>query len=107
MTNQELWEKADSASLLYYNFEKASQEKKKLTTKPGQMVKDVLDSSSKKKFIEASIPIISSTDVDHDELNAIVEEVNMMAEDSFRYFLSLVKFRYNYNKVKNKGAENE
>lgn len=100
MTNQELWDKADAASSLYFNFENKSLEKKKLSTKPGQMIKEVLDSSSKRKFIEANIPIMSNEDAEHDELSAIVEEANKMAEDSFRYFLTLVKFRYNYNKGK-------
>jgi hypothetical protein len=93
LDNKQLWEKATKAANAYLLYES---EAKKLTTKNIRQVEEVFDSASKRKFIEANIPIIEKGGKAANELNSLVEEVNSMPEDNFRYFLTLIKFRYKF-----------
>jgi len=93
LDNKQLWEKAGDAAKAYLQYES---EAKKLTTKHLRQVEEVLESSSKRKFIEANIAVLGSTDEATQGINKLVEEVNSMPEDSFRYFLTLIKFRYKF-----------
>lgn len=102
LDNKQLWEKASEAAKAYLEYESDA---KKLTTKHMRQVEEVLDSHSKRKFIEANTKIIENSSESSDAINNLVEEVNAMPEDSFRYFLTLIKFRYKFFQSQNKTTE--
>lgn len=93
LDNKQLWDKAGEAANAYLKYES---EAKKLSTKHLRQVEDVLDSPSKRKFIEANIAIVESAGEASKAVNDLVDATNSMPEDSFRYFLTLIKFRYKY-----------
>jgi len=96
LDNKQLWERAGKAAQAYLDYEKEYRQIKKVSPKGERQVESVLDSPSKRKFIEANIPILETSNNTQKAINELVEEVNSMPEDSFRYFSTLIKFRYKY-----------
>lgn len=99
LDNKQLWDKAGEAAKAYLKYET---EAKAITTKYEREVQNILDSPSKRKFIEANIPVIEKAQNASSGINDLVEEINGMPEDSFRYFLTLIKFRYKFFESQNK-----
>jgi hypothetical protein len=93
LDNKQLWDKAGEAAKAYLKYES---EAKKLTTKHQRQVEEILDSPSKRKFIENNIAIVGSAGDASEAIHQLVEGINVMPEDSFRYFLTLIKFRYKF-----------
>ena len=90
LNNEELWTKS-------FEFAKTLQtyvnNDKKLSTKRGNMVKNILSSSSKKSFLLSLTEIAS----DVESINAIEENakiVHMMPTDNVPYYLTLIRFHY-------------
>jgi hypothetical protein len=99
LDNKQLWDKANEAAQAYIQYEG---EAKKLTTKNFRLVEEVFDSTSKRKFIEENIPLLKASSIAASAINKLVEEINSMPEDSFKYFLTLIKFRYSFIKSQTK-----
>lgn len=95
LDNKQLWEKATEAAKSYLRYEK---EDRPRSTVHLNKVKGILTSTSRKKFIEANAEIITDAGESCKGINELIEIINSMPEDSFRYFLTLVKFRFNYFK---------
>lgn len=95
LDNKQLWEKATEAAEAYLKYEA---EDKKNSTKHWRNIESILDSSSKRKFIENNLPVVGSEGESTKSINKLVENVNAMPEDSFRYYLTLIKFRYTFLK---------
>lgn len=93
LDNKQLWDKAGEAANAYLKYES---EAKAITTKHEREVENILDSQSKRKFIESNIPVIEKAKSASNSISELVEAINSMPEDSFRYFLTLIKFRYKY-----------
>ncbi|HVT84428.1 MAG TPA: hypothetical protein VHD35_04455 [Chitinophagaceae bacterium] len=99
LDNKQLWDKANEAAQAYIQYEG---EAKKVSLKNLRQVEEVLNSSFKRKFIEENIPIVETSTNAANAINKLVEEINSMPEDSFKYFLTLIKFRYSFLKSQNK-----
>ena len=90
LNNEELWTKS-------FEFAKTLQtyvnNDKKLSTKRGNLVKNILSSSSKKSFLLSLAEIAS----DAESIKAIEENakiVHMMPTDNVPYYLTLIRFHY-------------
>lgn len=91
LNNDELWDKSQElASLLM----QASVDKnKKISTKSGNLVNEVLTAVNKKQFVTAVtdiLPLVSDATM----LTELVKEVHQMPNDNVPYFLSLVRFQF-------------
>ncbi len=99
LDNKQLWEKADQAAKTFLKYE---QEAKNLSTKNIRQIEEILDSSSKRKFIEGNIAIIGESNQEALKgVSDLVELINLMPEDNFRYFRTLIKFRYKFHQSQN------
>lgn len=63
---------------------------------PFNNVKKLLESSSRKAFIESTTDILTDSSSDSEYFNALVDEIDKMQADKFPYFLTLIKFKYAY-----------
>ncbi len=100
-TNEELWNFAENAAKLYQRIEKEALDKKKITTKPGQLIKTALETTNKAKFIKAQTEVVEfAANELLEELKSLTERVNKMSEDTFRYLLVLINFIHKYNQSK-------
>lgn len=95
LDNKQLWDRANEAAQAYIQYES---EAKKVSLKNLRQVEEVLNSPSRRKFIEENIPLIQTSSNAATAINKLVEEINSMPEDSFKYFLTLIKFRYGFLK---------
>lgn len=95
--NKELWSKANEAAKAYLAYEQEARKGKTVTT-PENQVKKVLNAPSKRKFIEANIPLVEGQRETAENISTLVEEVHGIPEDNFKYFITLLKFRYSYCK---------
>ncbi|KAF0149560.1 MAG: hypothetical protein FD143_2733 [Ignavibacteria bacterium] len=59
-------------------------------------VNTLLESSTRKSFIESLTEIIKDDSPNGDFFNSLVEEIDKMQADKFPYFLTLVKFKYTF-----------
>ena len=90
LNNEELWNKSiEFARILqaYVNKDK------KLSTKRGNMVKNILASNSKKNFIAAITEIASEVE-DFTMVEENVKVINMMPSDNVPYYLTLIRFHF-------------
>lgn len=99
LDNKQLWDKAGEAAQAYLQYEA---EDKKNSTKHWRNIEAILDSTGKKPFIQNNLPVIESRGESTNSINELVENVNSMPEDSFRYYLILIKFRYTFLKNQKK-----
>ena len=95
LDNKQLWDEAEMAAKAYLQYEA---EDKRNSTKHMRNVEAVLESTGKKKFIENNLPIIASGGESNEDVEQLVKSVNSMPEDSFRYYLTLIRFRYTFIK---------
>jgi len=104
LNNKELWQKANDAAAAYVEYEAGS---KKVSTLRANNVKTVLEAPSKRKFIEASIELVKEGDEASQKISDLVAEVNSLPDENFRYFQTLIKFRYAFltsqSKTSNQG----
>jgi hypothetical protein len=96
LDNKQLWDKAGEAAKAYLKFEEEYKRIKKVSPKGERQVEAVLDAPSKRKFIENNIPILETMVEVSKAINDLIQEINSMPEDSFRYYLTLIKFRYKF-----------
>ena len=90
LNNEELWETAGKAADTFLLYEK---DPERATTRRSNTVKTVLDSTSRRVFIDGLTDLIE----DVKEIGGLVELaeiVNKMPADNFKYFLTLIRFRY-------------
>jgi hypothetical protein len=101
LNNKDLWEQANNAATVLMDFAAGV---KKATTVRDNAIKQLLEAPNKRKFIEASTQLLQSEVAVAERLFALVEKINELPEDNFRYFLTLIKFRYEFLKSQQKGA---
>jgi len=90
LNNEELWNKSiEFARILqaYVNKDK------KLSTKRGNMVKNILVSNSKRNFITAITEIVPEVE-DFTKIEENVKVINMMPNDNVPYYLALIRFHF-------------
>lgn len=90
LNNEELWAKSlDFAKALqvYVNSDK------KLSTKKSNLVKNILESTSKKSFLSALSEIVSDIE-SFSEIEDNAKIVHMMPNDNVPYYLTLIRFHY-------------
>lgn len=100
LNNKELWEQANSAATVLMDFAAGA---KKANRQRENAIEEVLGAPSKRKFIEASTALVETEAQVAERLFALVEQVNILPEDNFRYFQTLIKFRYAFLKSQQKG----
>ena len=91
LNNENLWVKTQEFALLLSN--SAVNKDKTITTKPANLIKAILDSGSKRQFIDAVTEFIPFVE-DKNGLKDIVMEVNDTPNDKIPYFLTLLRFQY-------------
>ena len=99
LNNKELWQKANDAAAAYLAYAESG---KKANTARTNAVTNLLESANKRKFIENSTAIVENAEK-REVISAIVEEIHLMPEDNFRYFQTLIKFRYAFLKNQPQG----
>ncbi len=90
LNNEKLWNKSiEFAQVLqaYVNKDK------KLSTKRGNLVKNILASNSKKTFIAAITEIVPDVE-NFTKVEENVKVINMMPNDNVPYYLTLIRFQY-------------
>lgn len=93
--NETLWEKAGAYAQILLKYEQSA---KKASTKKGNEVDLLLKAAYRKQFIEALIVLLDDRDLDLNAINQLAEEVDRMPKENFPYFLTLIRFQYNYLK---------
>lgn len=99
LNKKEYWQKADEAAQAYHNYIAGG---KKANTMRTNVVNKLLESPNKRLFIESTTALMNSPE-DADVISAIAQEVDDLPDDNFRYFLTLIKFRFAYWKIKKQG----
>lgn len=91
LNNDELWEKSqDLAEML----ETAStDENKTASTKPKNLVDNLLNATNKKQFVMAATEVADFVG-NREKFKEFVKEVHCMPTDNVPYFLSLLRFQY-------------
>jgi hypothetical protein len=100
LNNKELWEQANNAATVLVDFAAGA---KKANRQRENAIDEVLGAPSKRKFIEASTALVETETQVAERLFSLVEQVNILPEDNFRYFQTLIKFRYAFLKSQQKG----
>jgi hypothetical protein len=100
LNNKELWDRANDAALAYLEYVAGD---KKASTLRANNVAKTLDASNKRQFIEACSELVQNGAASSQKISDLVEEVNSLPEDNFRYFQTLVKFRYYFHKNQQQG----
>ena len=91
LNNDELWYKSQELAQLLMQ---ASVDKsKKISTKSGNLVNELLTATNKKQFVTAATDVLPLVD-DAATLSEMVKEVHQMPNDNVPYFLALVRFQY-------------
>lgn len=93
LNNKELWQKANDAATAYLEYEAGS---KKVSTQRTRAIDEVLNAPTKRKFIETSIALLQDGSETAQKISDLVEEVNSLPDDNFKYFQTLIKFRYTF-----------
>lgn len=91
LNNDDLWEKSQELAELLN--EASCNKDKSISTKPKNLVEEMLNATNKKLFVEAAtevIPFINKID----EFKGIVKEIHSMPTDNVPYFLTLLRFQY-------------
>lgn len=91
LKNEDLWKKSEKlASIL----KDASVDKKKIhSTKPQNLVDNVLKATNKKQFVNAMIDVVEYVP-NKEEIKNVVKDITDMPGDNVPYFLTLVRFQY-------------
>ena len=63
---------------------------------PFNNVEKLLESTTRKTFIENTTDILTDNSSNSEFFNLLVEEIDKMQADKYPYFLTLVKFKYAY-----------
>lgn len=93
LNNKTMIEKAEeTANILQDYVSKSSRGKKTQFNK----VDNLLESSTRKVFIENLIELLKENPSKGEFFNTLVEEIDKMQADKYPYFLTLVKFKYAY-----------
>jgi hypothetical protein len=100
LNNKELWERANDAAEAYLEYVAGS---KNVSRGRINLVNEVLEATNKRKFIESNITVVESAGASAQKISDLVQDVNLMPEDSFRYFHTLIKFRYAFWKNQQQG----
>ncbi|MCQ2233409.1 MAG: hypothetical protein MJZ24_01550 [Paludibacteraceae bacterium] len=90
LNNEELWEKSKDfahALQVYVNSDK------KLSTKKSNLVKNILESTSKKAFLSALSEIASNVE-SFSQIEENAKIIHMMPNDNVPYYLTLIRFHY-------------
>lgn len=90
LNNEELWAKSEDfakALKVYVNSDK------KLSTKRSNLVKNILESTSKKTFLSALTEIASDVD-SFSKISENAKIIHMMPNDNVPYYLTLIRFHY-------------
>ena len=90
LNNQELWEKSQEFAKALQSYVKKD---KNLSTKKGNLVKNVLLATSKKTFLAALSEIVSDAE-SYSQIEENAKIVHMMPTDNVPYYLTLIRFHY-------------
>ena len=93
--NETLWEKAGAYAKIFLKYEQSD---KKASTKKGNEVDLLLKSSYRKQFIEALTVLLDDRNLDLKVINQLAKEADKMPKENFPYFLTLIRFQFNYQK---------
>lgn len=96
LNNEDLLDLAEKASKSFIEFEAGAERARK---DRANIVKNLLDSSNRRLFIDNIIPIVKDCDEENKGfVNQLVEEITKMPADNFPYLLTLIRFKYAYQK---------
>ena len=95
LNNTELWDRANDAAVAYLDYVAGS---KKASRQRENAIEEVLGATSKRKFIEASTELVQNETASSQKISDLVQQVNALPEDNFRYFQTLIRFRYYFHK---------
>ena len=96
INNEKLINMAESVAEILIKFEGGAEKAK---TDRANLTKQLLDTTSRKKFINALIPIVEKADVEAaKQMNELVIELDKMPAENFSYFVTLIRFKYAYLK---------
>lgn len=98
LNNKNIIDAAEETAKALIEYEKTSTRGKKVET---NNVNTLLESTTKRAFIENIIPLMKNDSINADFMNSLVMEVDKMQTDKFPYFLTLIKFKYAFLKEKN------
>lgn len=90
LNNEELWTKSKELAKTLQNYVNKD---KKLSTKRGNLVKNVLASTSKKSFLSSLSEIASDIET-FAEIDENARIIHMMPTDNVPYYLTLIRFHY-------------
>ena len=98
LNNEQLIEQADKAAKIFLSFKSVASRGK---TTESQTIKEILESTSPKIFINGLVPILEKSSRETaDSLNFLVSELNKMPRENFSYFITLIRFKYAYHNRK-------
>jgi hypothetical protein len=100
LNNKELWDYANNAAKAYLEYVEGS---KKASRQRTNAIDQILDATNKRAFIEANIEVVENAAETAQKISDIVEQIHLMPEDNFRYFKTLIKFRYAFWKNQQQG----
>lgn len=98
LNNKSLIQISEEAANIFLEYEASPERGKK---KQANTIRSLLESSSRKTFIETTAELLKEIPAYSELLDSLVEEVNKMQADKFQYFMALVKFKYAYLSHKN------
>ena len=90
LSNEELWTKSKEFAKILQDYVNKD---KKLSTKRGNLVKNILASTSKKTFFSALSEITSDIE-SFTEIEENARIIHMMPNDNVPYYLTLIRFHY-------------
>lgn len=99
LNNDELWDKSQALAQILHSA--LTSNNKTLSTRPTNLVDEVLKSVNKKQFINAItelLPLIAKPE----ELENNIKEVHLMPNDNVPYFLTLIRFHFYLSETKSK-----
>lgn len=90
LNNDELWEVAGTAAQAFLDYEKGAGKAK---TDRRNHVKQLLESANKRTFISELTELLKNAE-ELGPLSQLGKKVHFMPADNFRYFVTLIRFRY-------------
>lgn len=90
LNNQELWDKSQKFARMLQDYVNKD---KKLSTKRGNLVKNILASTSKRAILSALSEIVSDVEA-FNEIEENAKIIHLMPTDNVPYYLTLIRFHY-------------
>ena len=91
LNNEDLWDLSQDFAKILQDY--IQQDEKKLNKQKTNQVANLLESKTKRGFIEALTPIVMSAN-DKAAISMIAKEINLMPTENVPYFLTLIRYQY-------------